>query len=379
MTETQSDNILKPDLDEREYRWLRLTNKLEVVLISDKNADKAAAAMDVNVGHASDPADLPGLAHFLEHMLFLGTEKFPDEGHYQAFLQERGGSSNAYTDFEHTNYYFDVLYPHLHEALDIFAQFFLCPLFTESMTARELNAVDSENSKNLQNDAWRLQQLHRWAASSDHPFSKFGTGNLNTLTDRPEGFVAAKLTSAPGGGVSLTLTPKLRPARTLRDALVAFHSEHYSANAMRVAVLGRESLDTLQQWVEALFTSVPNKDRPTPVWEQEPYPYERLRREFKVVPVRDMRNLTVVWPMPSLRPLYKCKPQRYLSHLLGHESSGSLLSLLKEKGWVDNLCAGEFHSSSDFALFEVQVRETSRMMPLVARSGEDDAAGSEGW
>ena len=184
MTE-QVEGIIKPDLDEREYRWLRLPNKLEVMLISDKNADKAAAALDVGVGHASDPADLPGLAHFLEHMLFLGTQKYPDEGHYQAFLQERGGSSNAYTDFEHTNFFFDVLYPHLHEALDIFAQFFICPLFTESMTARELNAVDSENSKNLQNDAWRLQQLHRWAASSEHPFHKFGTGNLRTLTGLP--------------------------------------------------------------------------------------------------------------------------------------------------------------------------------------------------
>ena len=96
------------------------------------------------------------------------------------------------------------------------------------MTARELNAVDSENSKNLQNDAWRLQQLHRWAASSEHPFHKFGTGNLNTLTDRPAGFVSAKLAAAPGGRVSLRLTPKLTPARTLRDALFAFHAEHYS-------------------------------------------------------------------------------------------------------------------------------------------------------
>ena len=71
--------------------------------------------MDVNVGHASDPADLPGLAHFLEHMLFLGTEKYPEEGHYNQFLQERGGSSNAYTDFEHTNFFFDVLHPHLEQ------------------------------------------------------------------------------------------------------------------------------------------------------------------------------------------------------------------------------------------------------------------------
>ncbi|KAL3934037.1 MAG: hypothetical protein SGPRY_000014, partial [Prymnesium sp.] len=363
------EGFRKPDLDKRDYRWLRLPNKLEVVLISDPHADKAratclmhashaAAAMDVNVGYASDPDAQPGLAHFLEHMLFLGTEKYPDEGYYQAFLQERGGSSNAYTDFEHTNFFFDVLHPHLQQALDIFAQFFLCPMFTESMTAREINAVDSENSKNLQNDAWRMQQLYRWASNREHPFHKFGTGNLKTLKDVPAGFVSGKFEIQPDGLVAFSLTPEYTPAVTLREALFAFHHEHYSANAMRLAVLGREGLDTLQQWVEHLFTAVPNRDRPLPTWGVEAYPDSHLRRQFKVVPVRDSRTLTVAWPLPPLRPLYRSKPHRYLSHLLGHESGGSLLSHLKARGWVDSLCAGEYHISSDFALFEVQVELT---------------------
>ena len=103
------DEITKPDQDERLYRHLLLRNELSVLLISDGNADKAAAAMDVAVGHASDPPELPGLAHFTEHMLFLGTEKYPDEGSYQQFLQEHGGSSNAFTAFEDTNFYFDVV------------------------------------------------------------------------------------------------------------------------------------------------------------------------------------------------------------------------------------------------------------------------------
>ena len=59
------DELRKSELDRREYRWLALRNKLEVLLISDAETDKAAAAMDVGVGHASDPAELPGLAHAL--------------------------------------------------------------------------------------------------------------------------------------------------------------------------------------------------------------------------------------------------------------------------------------------------------------------------
>ena len=145
--------------DNRRYRAIRLKNDLTALLISDKDAEKSGAALDVHVGHFSDPDELPGLAHFLEHMLFLGTKKYPDENSYAEYLQSHGGSSNAYTACAHTNYQFDVTPPHLEEALDRFAQFFVCPLFTASATDRELLAVDSENAKNLQNDSWRLSAL----------------------------------------------------------------------------------------------------------------------------------------------------------------------------------------------------------------------------
>jgi len=65
--------------DPREYRGLALPNGLRVLLVRDAATDKAAASLDVRVGQFSDPAELPGLAHFCEHMLFLGTEKFPNE------------------------------------------------------------------------------------------------------------------------------------------------------------------------------------------------------------------------------------------------------------------------------------------------------------
>jgi len=69
--------------DDREYRRLVLPNKLQVLLIHDPEADKGSAAMDVNVGHFCDPEHLPGLAHFCEHMLFLGTSGFPEEGDFE--------------------------------------------------------------------------------------------------------------------------------------------------------------------------------------------------------------------------------------------------------------------------------------------------------
>jgi insulysin len=66
-------------------------NGLRILLISDTDADKAAASLNVDVGNFCDPTHLPGLAHFCEHMLFLGTRKYPDENAYKAYLARNGG------------------------------------------------------------------------------------------------------------------------------------------------------------------------------------------------------------------------------------------------------------------------------------------------
>jgi insulysin len=72
---TRIEDLERPQLDDRAYRIITLPNKLEVLLIHDANTDKASAALDVNVGSFSDSEDLPGIAHAVEHLLFMGTEK----------------------------------------------------------------------------------------------------------------------------------------------------------------------------------------------------------------------------------------------------------------------------------------------------------------
>jgi insulysin len=73
--QTVKDLLETPSLDDRQYRVIKLENELEVLLVQDADTDKASAAMDVNVGNFSDPRDMPGLAHCVEHMLFMGTKK----------------------------------------------------------------------------------------------------------------------------------------------------------------------------------------------------------------------------------------------------------------------------------------------------------------
>jgi insulysin len=73
--ERVANSMERPALDNRSYRVVKLQNELEALLIHDPETDKASGALDVNVGSFSDTDDMPGLAHAVEHMLFMGTEK----------------------------------------------------------------------------------------------------------------------------------------------------------------------------------------------------------------------------------------------------------------------------------------------------------------
>jgi len=134
----------------REYRLVQLPNKLDVILVSDPETQTAAAAVSVSAGQLQDPTEVQGLAHFCEHMLFLGSQKFPDESDFDSFCAQSAGYSNAWTSMDRTVYHFMLAHNQLYGALDKFSGFFTSPLFTEDLTERELNAVDSENNKNLQ-------------------------------------------------------------------------------------------------------------------------------------------------------------------------------------------------------------------------------------
>ncbi|XP_015771997.1 PREDICTED: insulin-degrading enzyme-like [Acropora digitifera] len=320
--------IPKSPRDDRQYRGLQLKNEMKVLVISDSSTDKSAAAMDVHIGNLSDPDDFPGLAHFCEHMLFLGTEKYPSENSFTQFLSENGGSSNAFTGGEHTNFFFDIKHECLNEALDRFAQFFLCPLFNSDATDREVNAVESEHLKNILNDSWRLNQLDKSTVDPSHPFSRFGTGNKLTLDTRPK-----------------------EKGLSIRDELLKFHSSFYSANIMALVVLGRESLDDLTNLTIKLFSDAEDKCIAIPEFPVHPYGDKQLQVEFKVVPVKDIKHLNISFPIPDVSQHYESKPCHYISHLLGHEGKGSLLSELKTRGWVNELMAGGLGGGKGFSFF----------------------------
>lgn len=359
--EVVADHMERPDLDNRTYRVIKLKNQLEALLIHDAETDKASASLDVNVGSFSDMDDMPGIAHAVEHLLFMGTEKYPVENAYNQYLTAHSGSSNAFTASTSTNYYFEVAASNspsnsmsgsasstqislpipkseapLYGALDRFAQFFVKPLFLEDTLDRELRAVDSENKKNLQNDTWRLHQLNKTLSNPKHPYHHFSTGSYKTLHDEP-----------------------INRGVKIRDEFIKFYENHYSANRMKLVVLGQESLDELQKWVEELFAGVPDKNLARNRWDEfAPYTAQELGSVIYAKPVYEMRLLDLYFPFPDEELLYEQQPSRYIGHLLGHEGPGSILAYTKAKGWANGLGAGPVNLCPGSAFFSVSIRLT---------------------
>jgi insulysin len=331
-TASPAASIEKSASDPRSYRALVLDNALKVILVSDPETDMAAASLSVHVGSGADPADRAGLAHFLEHMLFLGTEKYPQPGEYKDFISRHGGGENAYTAFDETNYFFEIAADQLEPALDRFAQFFIAPLFNQEYVQRERAVVHSEYLGRRTDDGRRIQAAVQQAMNPQHPYATFAVGNLETLADRP--------------------------GSDVREELLDFYRKHYSANLMALTVVGKQPLDELERWVRARFTQVENRDA-QPLRIQVPlFAVGTLPARLDVVPERETFSVSYSFPIPAVREHWRAKPEVHVSHLLGHEGEASLLAELKRRGWAQTLSAGTGFNDHSGATLDVNISLT---------------------
>ncbi|KAM9243048.1 nardilysin isoform 1-T1 [Dugong dugon] len=301
----------------------------------------SAAALCVGVGSFADPDDLPGLAHFLEHMVFMGSLKYPDENGFDAFLKKHGGSDNASTDCERTVFQFDVQRKYFKEALDRWAQFFIHPLMIRDAIDREVEAVDSEYQLARPSDANRKEMLFGSLARPGHPMGKFFWGNAETLKHEPK-------------------RNNIDTHARLREFWMCYYSAHY----MTLVVQSKETLDTLEKWVTEIFSQIPNNGLPKPNFGHltDPFDTPAFNKLYRVVPIRKIHALTITWALPPQQQHYRVKPLHYISWLVGHEGKGSILSYLRKKCWALALFGGNgetgFEQNSTYSVFSISITLT---------------------
>ncbi|WP_157981135.1 pitrilysin [Aliidiomarina haloalkalitolerans] len=323
--------------DQREYRAITLDNGIRMVLVHDPEAEKSGAALAVYAGSMQNPDTQLGLAHYLEHMLFLGTEKYPDPDEYGEFMAQNGGMHNAYTADDHTNYMLEVNNDALPEALDRFADFFKAPMFYPEYAEKEVNAVDSEWSMRRASDGYILFALNNILMNPEHPIARFRIGNNETLSDK-EG-------------------------SKLHDEMLAFYERYYSANLMTASVVSNRSLDELEALARDAFADIPNRNVDAPVIDVPVATAEQLQKKIYYRPQMEMRSVGIDFTMTNNLEDYRYQPNRIVAHLLNSEMPGTPAALFRELGWMESMGAGASPNAyGNAGRFQIQVSLTEAGM-----------------
>jgi insulysin len=333
---------LAPHFVQSQTAKIALPNGFEALLISDPTAEISGAVLTVNVGSWEDPATAPGLAHFIEHMLFMGSKDYPEEGSFDQFLAQHGGETNAFTANDFTSFIFTVDNDAFASAVDRFASFFSDPLLRSSSLKRERVAIDEEFAKNREDDDMRFQRVLDVLSNPAHPNSQFGMGNAIALKD------------------------------VTADQLKSWFQSHYSANLMRLVAISTLPIDQLKELVAKEFGSIVNRqltafDREIPLF----LPDIKGHMIF-MAPLKATYKLMMVWELPASYAAVKIsKPDTMVCHLLGHEGDHSVLDLLKRKGLATALGCGLANAGGRNFTLALEVELTVKGVKKVNRVIEE--------
>lgn len=332
-----SDKIIKPIIDKNEYRYMTLDNNLDVLMIYSKNADISAAAMTVNVGYYNDEPESYGTAHFLEHMLFMGSEKYPNKALFHKLINESGGVTNAHTMEELTTYYFQVQNSFFMNILDVWSNFFIKPLFLKESVEKEVNAVNSEHMKNIPNDLQRILSIIKEEIDhKEHPYRNFGCGNDETL---------------------------MKP--NIRDVLVKFYNTYYSSNIMKLVIMTPTPLSDMETTIKKMFSQIKNKNLPNDVQSQFPYNTQKNNgalcyKLIKMVPVKNKSYLVISWQIPNTDKFYEYKPMEYISYLMSHRGEGSIYYNLQQNNLITSYNIDYLENSRYFEMYSIIIELTDK-------------------
>ena len=296
------NKIIKSENDDREYDCIELQNQMKVILITDNGSTSCGALLNVNVGsiHEIDP----GMAHFLEHMVFMGSEKYPDESNFMDSVGKNGGMTNAMTADTDTTYFFTIGSNNYLKILDMFAWFFIKPLLKKDGIEREVNAVDSEAHKNLLDDNWIFQEIFKKTMNSSHPINHFTCGNKDTLK-----------------------------GDDLRDRVEEFFNKYYSSNIMHLILFINKDINKIEliDFVKNTFGKIENKQ----IQLDKKYgDIINAGNIIKYIPNKDIDSVSICFEVPNITNDLIYSQSHLLDWILSSKSENSLFKIYEGLGFI---------------------------------------------
>ena len=298
-----------------------LAKGLRVTLRHAPDLKRCAAALRVAAGSHDVPLAWPGLAHFLEHLLFLGTERFAADQGLMAFVQRHGGQVNAQTCERHTDYFFELPPQAFAQGLERLADMLAHPRMKLDDQHREREVLHAEFIAWSQ-DAAAQQQLALMDGLSDaHPLRGFHAGNRDSLpVPQPE----------------------------FQQALQDFFQRYYQIGQMTLSLAGPQSLDELRLLAEAFGNVIARGEKvaqqaPTPLMAGASNSYQQVGEH----------RLDLLFALEAL-PASSAEALGFLCHWLNTAKPGGLLAELRKQGRVENLKARALYQFAEQALLHIE-------------------------
>ena len=298
-----------------------LANGLRVTLRHAPDLKRCAAALRVAAGSHDVPLAWPGLAHFLEHLLFLHTERFPAGQGLMAYVQGHGGQVNARTNERTTDYFFELPTQALAGGLERLSDMLAHPRMNPDDQQREREVLQAEFIAWSQ-DATAQQQLALFNGLSEtHPLRGFHAGNRDSLpVSQPE----------------------------FQHALQDFYQRFYQAGQMTLSLAGPQSLEELKALAQAFADAIPAGETIT---QQAPAPLmSTADNRYQQVDAHRLHQLFALEALPDS----SADALAFLCHWLNSAKPGGLLAGLRDRGWATHLKAAPLYQFAGQALLHIE-------------------------
>jgi zinc protease len=300
----------------------KLDNGLEVVVIPDHRAPVVTHMIWYKVGAADETPGKSGLAHFLEHLMFKGTEKNPGDAFSQD-VAEIGGQENAFTTSDYTGFFQRVPREHLKEMMALEADRITGLVLTDEVVKPELNVVlEEQNMRVANNPVGRLGEQMDAALYLNHPYGRPAIGWRHEIE------------------------------KLSRDDALAFYRRFYTPNNAVVIVAGDVSAEEVKAAAEATYGKVARRAEDNP----RQHPMEPVQEAPRTVTLADSkveqpsvtRNYLV--PSDSTAKPGESEALDVLTNILGSGSNSRLYrTLVVDKGIALNAGASYASTALDYA------------------------------
>jgi insulysin len=325
-------DIIKPNNDNRNYKYCVLENNIKCVLINDNLLDKTIVVTSINVGSFGDKEYYSGMAHLLEHMCFITSKKYKTKNYLANKISELGGNVNAYTDELSTVYYFDVFTENLETILEIFIDFLINAELNENYILDELNNVDSEHQKNINDDGWRLYNLEKTLANKKSNYNNFSTGTTKTL-NKPD----------------------------IYKKMVDFYNKYYNSNNISISIASNKSINNLYKIVNKYFGAIkkPVTNNQAICKLIKPIYTNNKGKTYLMQSISDLKILEYIFELVDFEiELNNTKIYNLFSNIINSSEKNLCNDYLKSLGFIENL-----NSNLDLnAIFKISISLTNKGM-----------------